>query len=70
MAFSTKDSDNDKYRGNCATIYKGAWWYKYCYESNLNGHYYTGNQNNDKGVTWRQWKGYISLKFTEMKIKP
>ncbi|XP_046861603.1 angiopoietin-related protein 7-like, partial [Xenia sp. Carnegie-2017] len=70
MAFSTKDSDNDRWRSNCATYYKGAWWYKSCYLSNLNGHYYSGNQNNGKGVNWNRWKGSKSLKFTEMKIKP
>ncbi|XP_046861533.1 angiopoietin-related protein 7-like [Xenia sp. Carnegie-2017] len=71
MAFSTKDSDNDNNRfGNCATTFNGAWWYKSCYISNLNGHYYSGNQNHSKGVTWQRWKVNKSLKFTEMKIKP
>ncbi|XP_046861614.1 fibrinogen C domain-containing protein 1-A-like [Xenia sp. Carnegie-2017] len=71
MAFTTKDSDNDKERGgNCATYFKGGWWFKRCHHSNLNGHYYSGNQNNAKGVVWYHWKGRKSLKFTEMKIKP
>ncbi|XP_046861610.1 fibrinogen-like protein A [Xenia sp. Carnegie-2017] len=71
MAFSTKDSDNDKTRElNCATRFKGAWWYKSCYYSKLNGDYYSGNQSSDKGVIWSHWKGHKSLKFTEMKIKP
>ncbi|XP_046861545.1 fibrinogen C domain-containing protein 1-like [Xenia sp. Carnegie-2017] len=71
MAFTTKDSDNDKSSGeNCATYYKGAWWYNDCYDCNLNGHYYSGNQINAGGVTWFYWKVYESLKFTEMKIKP
>ncbi|XP_046861663.1 ryncolin-2-like [Xenia sp. Carnegie-2017] len=70
MAFTTKDSDNDTNGGNCATYYKGAWWYKSCYDSNLNGHYYSGNQINAQGVIWGHWKVYESLKFTEMKIKP
>ncbi|XP_046861513.1 ryncolin-4-like [Xenia sp. Carnegie-2017] len=70
MAFTTKDSDNDKSSGNCATSYKGAWWYKSCHISNLNGHYYSGNQNNYKGLNWQQWKSTKSLKFTEMKTKP
>ncbi|XP_046861450.1 ryncolin-1-like [Xenia sp. Carnegie-2017] len=70
MAFSTKDSDKDKYKGNCAFRHKGAWWYNSCHSSNLNGHYYSGNQDNNKGVTWYAWKRFISLKFTEMKIKP
>ncbi|XP_046861356.1 angiopoietin-related protein 7-like [Xenia sp. Carnegie-2017] len=72
MAFSTKDSDNDKDGGNCATDYKGAWWYKHCHQSNLNGHYYySGAYYSGSGVVWYYWKkNEKSLKFTEMKIKP
>ncbi|XP_046861760.1 angiopoietin-related protein 7-like [Xenia sp. Carnegie-2017] len=71
MAFTTKDSDNDKERrGNCAALLKAAWWYNNCYFSNLNGHYYRSNQYNTQGVVWYHWKVFESLKFTEMKIKP
>ncbi|XP_046861380.1 ryncolin-1-like [Xenia sp. Carnegie-2017] len=70
MAFTTKDSDNDKHGGNCAIGHWGAWWYNGCHSSNLNGHYYRSNQSNFNGVNWRHWKEYESLKFTEMKIKP
>jgi len=55
-------------------LYKGGWWYGYCHQSNLNGHYYhTGNYTSsyDDGVEWRHWKGsYYSLRFTEMKFRP
>ena len=37
MQFSTKDRDHDIYNGQCAVSYHGAWWYKNCYTSNLNG---------------------------------
>ena len=38
--FSTRDRDHDKWRdGNCAKVYGGAWWYKSCIDSNLNGKY-------------------------------
>ncbi|XP_020897245.1 ryncolin-1 isoform X2 [Exaiptasia diaphana] len=72
MAFTTKDRDNDKWSNNCAVKYKGAWWYKACHDSNLNGLYHHGKHNSDgDGVNWRNWKGhYYSAKRAEMKIRP
>ncbi|XP_028411095.1 ficolin-2-like [Dendronephthya gigantea] len=71
MAFSTKDSDND-FGNNCAVEFKGAWWYRYCHDSNLNGFYHYGNHTSyADGVNWKHWKGYhYSLKSTSMKIRP
>ena len=71
MVFTSKDRDNDRHNGvNCAVYYTGAWWYANCYDSNLNGKY-LGHTTNAKGVTWRHWKNsYVSLKFTEMKLRP
>ncbi|XP_046861606.1 fibrinogen C domain-containing protein 1-like [Xenia sp. Carnegie-2017] len=70
MAFSTKDSDNDKDGKNCAAYYKGAWWYKSCHHSNLNGHYYSRAYSSWSGVVWYHWKNNKkSLKFSEMKMK-
>lgn len=37
--FSTEDRDNDIAVTNCAMSYKGAWWYKNCHRTNLNGKY-------------------------------
>uniref|UniRef100_A0A1X7TTH3 Fibrinogen C-terminal domain-containing protein n=1 Tax=Amphimedon queenslandica TaxID=400682 RepID=A0A1X7TTH3_AMPQE len=45
MKFSTKDQDNDDSSGNCATAYDGAWWYKSCHLSNLNGLYLVGSHS-------------------------
>ena len=72
MAFTTKDSDNDKDSGNnCATYWKSAWWYNSCHYSNLNGQYYSKDYSSWGGVVWYYWKNNIkSLKFTAMKIKP
>ena len=67
--FSTKDRDNDAYSLSCSITYKGAWWYKSCHCSNLNGRYLFGTHSSPAdGVNWYHWKGYqYSLKFTEIK---
>ncbi|XP_071804148.1 microfibril-associated glycoprotein 4-like [Asterias amurensis] len=69
--FSTKDRDNDVISGNCAQIYRGAWWYYNCHDSNLNGEYLGGTTTAyARGVVWVYWKGYsYSLKTSEMKIR-
>ena len=71
MKFSTKDNDNDKISGNCAIIYKGAWWHYKCHQSNLNGLYLVGPHSTfANGVNWYHFKGYkYSLKTTEMKLR-
>ena len=65
MAFSTKDRDNDR----CAVLFTGAWWYNDCYDSNLNGKY-LGDKSDDRGATWDTFRGTLSLKSTEMKLRP
>lgn len=68
--FSTFDQDNDEHaEGACAVNYKGAWWYKECHNSNLNGYYYGQHQLKGDGVVWNHWHGHYSLRFTEMKIR-
>ena len=69
MAFSTKDKDNDKGSRHCAVVYTGAWWYVSCHSSNLNGQY-LGNTGDYKGVNWSSYRGGLSLKFSEMKLRP
>ena len=69
MPFSTKDRDNDQWGSNCAVSYRGAWWHKGCYSSNLNGLYRSGLSSN-QGVVWYQFlNNYISLKFNQMKLR-
>ena len=68
MAFTTNDKDNDRVSGaNCAVLYTGAWWYNACHKSHLNGKY---PGRDYKGVVWSTFRDGLSLKFTEMKLKP
>ena len=70
MVFGTKDRDNDRRSDeNCAVLFSGAWWYNDCYWSNLNGKY-LGNKRGNQGVRWRDFRGRLSLKFVEMKLRP
>ena len=68
-AFSTKDRDNDISSLNCAVMYTGAWWYKSCHYANLNGKY-LGNKRDYRGARWYHFRDTLSLKFTEMKLRP
>ena len=41
--FSTRDCDNDAWKGySCAHYHKGGWWFHACVTTNLNGIYYNG----------------------------
>src|SRR2546425_491701 len=76
MSFSSYDQDNDVSPTNCAADRSGAWWFRDCHRSNLNGDY--NNTNNGYGVNWVAFRGTpyayreytYSLSFTEMKIRP
>lgn len=68
MKFSTYDMKNDEWSYNCAQMFQGAWWYRRCYQSNLNGLYLHDFSNNDKGVRWQLWKPN-SLKDTVMMVR-
>ena len=70
MQFSTKDRDNDQYSGvNCASdFHHGAWWYKRCAYSNLNGLYRSGLSGTQGVLWWHFLNNYNSLKFTQLKL--
>ena len=72
MKFTTYDRDNDPWgSGNCASRWKGAWWYFSCQESNLNGRYLKAGVRSGQGIRWYYWKkDNRSMKKTEMKIRP
>ncbi|XP_005094492.2 tenascin-R [Aplysia californica] len=50
MPFSTEDHDIDHCDCNCAEAYTGAWWYKKCHRSNLNGNW--SSPVRGQGVHW------------------
>ncbi|KAK3754651.1 hypothetical protein RRG08_046680, partial [Elysia crispata] len=65
--FSTFDRDNDPYSSvNCAVYRHGAWWYKSCANSNLNGIWL---EKAVKGVSWHNGTTSLYPEFTEVKIR-
>ncbi|XP_056001861.1 ryncolin-1-like [Ostrea edulis] len=60
MKFTTQDHDNDEWNSNCAVRGHGAWWFKSCDHSNLNGKY----------ANWGGGKFAAALKGTMMLIRP
>ncbi|XP_075156832.1 ficolin-2-like [Haematobia irritans] len=70
MPFSTYDQDNDISTRNCATYFRGAWWFKSCYASHLNGPYRLEAAAEQAGVSWDKWKKDYSFQYAVMKIRP
>ncbi|XP_038055327.1 ryncolin-1-like [Patiria miniata] len=69
--FSTKDKENDNNpTESCARMSIGAWWYDWCYVSNLNGKYYGQRTANMDSMRWLTWKKPQSVKKCSMKIRP
>ncbi|XP_047040704.1 angiopoietin-related protein 4-like [Helicoverpa zea] len=71
--FSTYDVDNDEWKdGACATEHGGAWWYKECDKSNLNGKYsMSTDENRGQSIYWISFKGpNFPLTKTKMMIRP
>ncbi|XP_052870461.1 fibrinogen-like protein A [Anopheles cruzii] len=70
MKFSTYDRDNDVWKEvNCAVRFEGAWWYRDCYRSNLNGPY--KNIVDYTSMNWYHFSNsYEGLSFSRMMIRP
>ena len=65
--FTTFDADHDHYLFNCAAIYGGASWQKYCGSENINGPY---NQSSTDFRYSIWWDLYGYLKETQLMIRP
>ncbi|CAL4249562.1 unnamed protein product [Meganyctiphanes norvegica] len=71
MAFSTFDLDNDLYTANCAESNHGGWWYKDCYDSNLNGFYFEDGRSDITSANWKYFPAkYVSLQRIQMMTRP
>ncbi|XP_071840829.1 fibrinogen-like protein A isoform X1 [Apostichopus japonicus] len=70
-SFSTFNKDNDESGStHCAVERHGAWWYKSCATSNLNGDYMAADDN-ESSIHWYDLPGGLyNIKYTEMKIRP
>jgi len=59
---------------NCAEVFNGAWWFKSCYESHLNGEYFVEGEHKDyfrrTGILWNTIHDHASLSYVTMMIKP
>ena len=69
--FSAYDCDRDSSDTNCAVVHHGGWWYRECFESNLNGRYYHDRMNSNlDGIIWHTFTGYYySAKRVSMAIR-
>ncbi|CAH1155540.1 unnamed protein product [Phaedon cochleariae] len=59
--FTTKDLDQDTNPSNCAVLFDGAWWYKSCHISNLNGKYLNVDlpaQYKFHGLHWKTFRSH------------
>ncbi|XP_059587554.1 microfibril-associated glycoprotein 4 isoform X2 [Alligator mississippiensis] len=69
--FSTFDRDQDLYVQNCAALSSGAWWFRSCHFSHLNGVYLGGpHLSPTHGLHWAAWKGFqYSLRRSQMQLR-
>lgn len=70
--FSTPDEDNDSSIQHCADLFNSGWWFKSCFDSNLNGFYhFTGEHTTQDGIIWDTFLPRTkSMQTTVMAIRP
>ena len=73
--FSTFDRDNDgRFYDNCAEKFHGAWWFRSCFESHLNGLYYERGEHDNyfrqNGIQWNTVGHHYSLQSVAMMVRP
>ncbi|KFB41107.1 AGAP011225-PA-like protein [Anopheles sinensis] len=68
--FSTFDRDNDAHAdSSCAKKYRGAWWYRKCYDANLNGRY-QNTTGDGSAIVWYHFKNdFRGLSFLRIMIR-
>ena len=73
MQFTTKDRDKDMHNAeNCAKMWEGAWWFKTCYNSHLNGRHPSRTGVNDarKRISWITFEyKFAGWAMSEMKLR-
>ena len=70
--FTTADKDNDQAIGNCARLFKGAWWHDNCAYAILTSYFWDGltcNQpQSDYCILWEPLGYGIPIKKSTMKV--
>lgn len=70
MKFTTKDQDNDEAKDNCAVRRFSGWWFKSCFECNLNGLRENSAVKTWNSIIWHSFgKTNIALKNVRMMIR-
>ncbi|XP_023017974.2 microfibril-associated glycoprotein 4 [Leptinotarsa decemlineata] len=69
MKFSTKDFDQDTYGQHCAVLFSGAWWYKDCHISNLNGKYRNSVLSDQYKYQGMHWKTFRNHEYSHAKSR-